>query len=381
MGMPKCFQINEHGHRVIRAAHLISKTRKFSKQLEMLCETENLPRPKIVLGKSNVFGCGFFGCVAPTENPRIVFKITTDSAEAAFVQCLKTLSGTGRFEFPGIANYYGVWSVPAEDCMGRPVFVLWREEAETVGFYDMIKRHCSDHGMRTQQTMLGDFGCLDDEDPETFRRTSNTFRTLNSTLNDLHQTTRAIRDQVWEARARGDDMDEIKRQADQEVFPVLLEVMNKKGLGLLQAYTFLLREMRTEFNGNLPREPLLVLNLAVLQAKYEALADIPWGAGLAECFMSLYSAGLFLADVHSGNIGFVANEAGTPLGPLDIRITDPGLFVPIVTGYDQIKLPVLCADNSRLELFQGLEVPEELPAAPFSKETIGLLHDQRMEIM
>jgi hypothetical protein len=90
-------------------------------------------------------GCGYFGCVFPTEDPDVVMKITTDTSEAAFAATrIGAVSPSG-----GIARYYEGYRIPGlhylreEKLTGDPnydfagmqerVFVLWRESADPAG--------------------------------------------------------------------------------------------------------------------------------------------------------------------------------------------------------------------------------------------------------
>jgi len=74
-------------------------------------------------------GCGHYGCVLPTAHPGIVFKVTSDATEAAFVTAASSLK-----EWPeGMVRYYGIYQVPDESYRRRPVYVLTRQEAEDVG--------------------------------------------------------------------------------------------------------------------------------------------------------------------------------------------------------------------------------------------------------
>jgi hypothetical protein len=74
-------------------------------------------------------GCGHYGCVIQSTHDGIVFKLTSDESEAAFVSAACSIG-----EFPyGIVRYYKIAEVP-ERHRGRRVFALWREEASLIGF-------------------------------------------------------------------------------------------------------------------------------------------------------------------------------------------------------------------------------------------------------
>jgi hypothetical protein len=90
------------------------------------------PRPytEVIRFKNPVieeYGCGSYGCVAPTHKPGLVFKLTTDVSEAAFVARAKELDET-----VGIVQYKAIYSTGIKH-KGKPMFVLWRTEASEVG--------------------------------------------------------------------------------------------------------------------------------------------------------------------------------------------------------------------------------------------------------
>ena len=80
------------------------------------------------------YGCGHYGCVMPTATPGLVIKVTTDATEAAFVAAY--LSMPPRERPAGIVPYHRIIAIRSESHMKRPVFVLWRDEAQHVGKID-----------------------------------------------------------------------------------------------------------------------------------------------------------------------------------------------------------------------------------------------------
>ena len=80
-------------------------------------------------------GCGHYGCVMPTHEPDLVFKITTDVSEAAFVARALELESTA-----GIVEYKAIYSTGLQH-KGRPLFVLWRTEAFSVGEWQYSRTH------------------------------------------------------------------------------------------------------------------------------------------------------------------------------------------------------------------------------------------------
>lgn len=74
------------------------------------------------------YGCGNYGCVTPTDDEDIVFKLTSDITEARFVVMAMELPET-----EGIVEYYKIFAIPDTTHRGRPLFVLWRQGAKDVG--------------------------------------------------------------------------------------------------------------------------------------------------------------------------------------------------------------------------------------------------------
>lgn len=107
---------------------------------------------KLLSADEPEYGCGKFGCVFPTTNPKVVLKLTTDRGEAAFAQYAAT---NGQPPL-GIVKYYKVVRIgkiycgetytghmvkrrPSRKDSGLPlvegdtVYAIWREAADNVG--------------------------------------------------------------------------------------------------------------------------------------------------------------------------------------------------------------------------------------------------------
>lgn len=77
--------------------------------------------------KFEEFGCGHYGCVIPTGDSEIVFKLTSDSSEAEFIRLAEPLGWP-----EGIVKYFAI--VPLDFTFRkRTVFAIWREAAFNVG--------------------------------------------------------------------------------------------------------------------------------------------------------------------------------------------------------------------------------------------------------
>jgi len=88
-------------------------------------------------------GCGYYGCVLPTNDPGVVLKLTTDVTEARFANyAIQTASreivrdqSFSEAEFwDGLVQYFGVYELVGATHRRRQVFAIWREEAQDIGF-------------------------------------------------------------------------------------------------------------------------------------------------------------------------------------------------------------------------------------------------------
>lgn len=77
------------------------------------------------------YGCGGYGCVFPTNQKGIVFKLTNDPHEAKFVEYILT----NNIKLDGIVKYHKIVKLPIR-VDGNPVCAIWREEAYSVGRFD-----------------------------------------------------------------------------------------------------------------------------------------------------------------------------------------------------------------------------------------------------
>jgi hypothetical protein len=85
------------------------------------------PRKRLV----DALGCGHYGCVFHTNTPGLVMKISSDPSEAAFIAAALKIGSWPE----GIVKYQAILEVPGSH-KGRPVFIIWREEAFDIGKLD-----------------------------------------------------------------------------------------------------------------------------------------------------------------------------------------------------------------------------------------------------
>jgi hypothetical protein len=91
-------------------------------------ESAGLPLP-VMSGKWKFeeLGCGHYGCVIPTTDESIVFKLTSDPTEAEFIQLAAPLGWPD-----GIVTYYKIIELDFT-YRKRTVFAIWRQAAFNVG--------------------------------------------------------------------------------------------------------------------------------------------------------------------------------------------------------------------------------------------------------
>lgn len=95
--------------------------------LPVLASVKVTPEGEIV-GEIEEYGCGAYGCVLPTGDPKIVLKLTADDTEAEFAADL-----ANDLAAPICVRYPLVVRMPVTDPSGAPLFFLWRDAADHVG--------------------------------------------------------------------------------------------------------------------------------------------------------------------------------------------------------------------------------------------------------
>lgn len=97
----------------------------------------------------NELGCGAYGCVLPTLDPKVVLKITTDETETHFAA-----TWSDKLVAPVVVKYYMVVSL-SERHDGRPVNLLWRQSAEHVGGAGAVLGKDADSWIDAQAMLAG----------------------------------------------------------------------------------------------------------------------------------------------------------------------------------------------------------------------------------
>ena len=91
---------------------------------------ETYPSRGRLSAKIQEYGCGVYGCVIPTLDPRVVLKVTTDDTEAEFAA-----EWSSTLVAPICVQYYATMPLTLQHNK-RYVTLLWRESADYVGTID-----------------------------------------------------------------------------------------------------------------------------------------------------------------------------------------------------------------------------------------------------
>lgn len=95
-----------------------------------LAETATNQSSKIVL-EFEEYGCGVYGCVIPTQDRDVVFKVTSDTSEVEFFRdVLPTLGDPADL---AIVTFYDSIDLVGE-WKHRPIAGVWRESADQIGY-------------------------------------------------------------------------------------------------------------------------------------------------------------------------------------------------------------------------------------------------------
>ena len=122
-----------------------SLIQQYCDQIHYAAKKYNLPLPLLdgqcVIDPRSELGEGSYGVVYETDSFDCVFKATTDSSEAHFIQTAINLRKDKGVDPEGIVDYRAVFALPREAKHdGLEVFVLWREQAVSVGLPETVAK-------------------------------------------------------------------------------------------------------------------------------------------------------------------------------------------------------------------------------------------------
>lgn len=252
-------------------------------------------------GVMQEYGCGYYGCVMPTNQGDLVAKITTDMSEAAFAAAALQI---GRFP-AGIVEYHRVIALP-EKYRNKPVYLLWREPATHVGELAAFEDGKQSQRAHEYTRLFG----------------YDSIGSLIVDLNDLISAGRAINDLLD---------DPLENAAS-----LLAEVGALNASGRMPA-SRRAHATRREL-ASVPASEAFVVWLQRVSAIIQQLLANPMGETVGDALSFYVQHGLLLTDVHTGNIG--ERELGDDEPP-ELVITDPGNMVPLIPEHLEIVVPRL----------------------------------------
>jgi hypothetical protein len=249
------------------------------------------------------YGTGHYGTVMPTNDPRVVIKITSDKTEARFVAIVLTFK-----EQPlGIVRYHRIVQLPGA-YRKRPVFAIWRQSAENVG--NIGPRRAGD--------------AYDERLAKTFLRSMVVFQSAAGLARDVLK--------------RAKDPQAIATSAAQRAGRRESEIVLGDYAGGYMARTprEVMRATMARYSAGAPRLAYLLELLDVVSG--EVIAETDYGYLVGRALNDYLHRGLLLADVHDGNLGMAEVEEYSTLMPV---ITDPGHAVILTHAYDAVTIPTL----------------------------------------
>lgn len=244
------------------------------------------------------YGSGHYGCVMPTPTAGVVIKVTTDQTEAAFVAAYLSLAPSQRPV--GIIPYHKIIAIRSESHLKRPVFVLWRDEAEYVGkIGEWIAEQARDF------------------EKDYYRRS---WEKARRSLGNCLDAARGIRQRV---RKRAD-----AKQVLADAVSQMGDAWNAGARTQLPLHNF---KNRTK---------AVAWLLAVFDANAQEMTTEPMGNYIGQALHESLEAGLLLADVHLGNVGIPVGALADEIGKTPI-ITDPGHAIALDDRYAGVQVEEL----------------------------------------
>lgn len=240
------------------------------------------------------FGCGHYGCVMPTQTPGVVIKVTTDATEAAFVAAYLSLP---RGQRPvGIIPYLRILAVRGESRLKRPVFILWRAEAQHLGV-DGIRKW------------------ITEQRPNDADYYGRSLKKATALINTCLDAARDIRQRVH----------------------------NKPDAAQVLAEAQTLRDAAFDYD-RLPPRASRALAVAWCLNRFQQAADDlqqePTGIYIGRALSDSLEAGLLLADVHLNNIGMPTGDLLNEIGMTPV-VTDPGHAIALDDRYRGVQVEEL----------------------------------------
>lgn len=262
-------------------------------------------------------GCGHYGCVLETQHEAgIVFKLTSDVAEAAFVAGALSLP---RVDWPaGMIRYHDIFEIPGETHYKRPVFGLLRDEAYNVGKINFGVWPSGWDERYGRHSVREGFDWLMLYRDCAHRVRMYLSRKKGKKLDEAVKQIALLREWAWRAQRERDEWpDEVRRR-------------HTPGVGFA-------------FKGAAEAQKgarSAAIEVARCEVAAEMMANIHFSQLIGEALDYYQQLGMLLADVHFNNIGEAVLDTDSAAG-WDIVVTDPGHMVPLKKKWTEVRVPVL----------------------------------------
>lgn len=220
------------------------------------------------------YGCGAYGCVYQTFDPKVVFKLTLDEPEAQIAHVLTRFSQYPR----GVVKYYGAFQLRGLYGVEKdlPMYALWREEAVAVG-RDVLD-YFRDH-VPVQDALIND---LYTRFPRLLIRVKNSGETIYWRVHNL------LKDDTKSTQFKRKTLNDWWEDA-------MFSQGNKTPVG------YRLHEYAGEV---------------------AELVSSPLGENIASFFSAMFNEMIIIGDTHLGNVGLTRADADARNWKL--TVTDPG---------------------------------------------------------
>lgn len=298
-------------------------------------ERERLPMPVCKATRAaqcrqyESYGEGHYGVTLKTERPGVVFKITSDPTEASFIAIARKLYEDG-VDPEGLVKYYGVWAIESSSRRNRPVYAVWREEANYVGqakqaWFDKIvaKSGIPEDEMPTRER-LGEV--LWNEWLYAKRVVHSFERTLQA-YNWAARRVRTIASRHWnnDREKYFDWMDD--QLAARERYGDLWSEHYEKGIPGVPEF--------------LKRRYSVMWDLMSAEQWATELTNEVSGYLMGQALYDYLERGILLADVHTGNLGVATSLTREEPDVRSVIITDPGHAVPLDRKWAKVEIETL----------------------------------------
>lgn len=237
------------------------------------------------------YGCGLYGCVMPTTSPYVVLKLTTDETEAKFAQYALDV-WEANDETPevwqGLVQYYGVVKLRTAKIGRTPIYALWREAADNIGFL---------------------------ADPET----QELDRPFIDNLGWFKQSAQQVRAYLERSRNK----------------PRSRELMQQNENKARDIY---MRGAAGHYRGALNA----AVNLQICLVSASVLSDEEFSHDVGEALLQWIGMGALLCDVHLFNVGTALRPTpdGRSFTSVNV-ITDPGQCMDLTGWSDELQIRVI----------------------------------------